>query len=152
MENKYRPNVILSSISLAGKSDVHFFTQLKTVVQQLKELPRRRIPSRHPPTYETQTSCQGLSTPAMPSSSDISGLPYDNVSLSFAPSAEEDSPIPGPVLSATPIESVPLPSTSEQDPENQDPFTDRRIYTPLESDMIDLVASTAEKSTFLERL
>ncbi|KAL2531280.1 Methylmalonate-semialdehyde dehydrogenase (CoA acylating) [Abeliophyllum distichum] len=93
-----------SDINFCGKAGVQFFTQIKSVVRQWKELPRRRVSLPYPPPSETEISSQetamarppayesdvhGCETsPAMPPSSNE--LPSHDVSLPFLPTAEDE--------------------------------------------------------------
>ncbi|KAI3451266.1 hypothetical protein Pfo_007931 [Paulownia fortunei] len=130
---------IAGDLNFCGKADVHFYTKLKAVIQQWKELPRRRVSLLHPPTSETELSSQGISerdlgdcvvSTAIPSA--VLELPSHNVSLSFQPSAEEDLPIPEALPSVSSIAeqelprqdgSMLLPSPSKLDPMNQEVST-----------------------------
>ncbi|XP_071913824.1 uncharacterized protein [Coffea arabica] len=77
-------------LNFCGKAGVQFYTQIKTVAQQWKDLPTRRVSLPHPPTSETEISSRGtfLSQP-LSSESDI---PSREVSPAMPLALENDLP------------------------------------------------------------
>ncbi|XP_027179288.1 methylmalonate-semialdehyde dehydrogenase [acylating], mitochondrial-like [Coffea eugenioides] len=77
-------------LNFCGKAGVQFYTQIKTVAQQWKDLPTRRVSLPHPPTSETEISSRGtfLSQPL----SSESDLPSREVSPAMPLALENDLP------------------------------------------------------------
>lgn len=75
-------------LNFCGKAGVQFYTQIKTVAQQWKDLPTRRVSLPHPPTSETEISSRGtfLSQPL----SSESDLPSRAVSPAMPLALEDD--------------------------------------------------------------
>lgn len=107
-------------LNFCGKAGVQFYTHIKTVAQQWRDLPARRISFSLPPTLKTETSNGGVSIKKPPSpesdrpSREVSPafslasdnfLPFENVYVPLPPS-EEDLPNP---------EVFPYTSTSERE-------------------------------------
>ncbi|XP_022846859.1 methylmalonate-semialdehyde dehydrogenase [acylating], mitochondrial-like [Olea europaea var. sylvestris] len=92
-----------SDLNFCGKAGVQFFTRIKSVVQQWKELPGRRVSFPCPPPSETEISSQEIAMTQPPTyESDVNGcemspampppseLPSHDVSLSFLPTSEDE--------------------------------------------------------------
>ncbi|KAI5669729.1 hypothetical protein M9H77_19582 [Catharanthus roseus] len=128
-------------LNFCGKAGVQFYTQIKTIAQQWRNLPSRRISLNVPPASETEMT-RGVSIAHPPSESD---LPSQEASPSIPLALEKDSPsenvyvplpppeqdLPNPeVLPSTPPTrereltrqecSLTMPSTSERDLINQE--------------------------------
>ncbi|KAL3527569.1 hypothetical protein ACH5RR_012225 [Cinchona calisaya] len=130
-------------LNFCGKAGVQFYTQIKTVAQQWKELPTRRVSLPNPPTlFGAEISSPGTSL-ARPRSSE-SDLPTIEVSPAMSLASEKEMPgdnlyLPLPpsdevlpnseVLPSTPPTreqelprqegSLAMPSASERDSVNQ---------------------------------
>ncbi|KAA8531456.1 hypothetical protein F0562_006191 [Nyssa sinensis] len=144
-------------LNFCGKAGVQFYTQIKTVAQQWKDLPSRRVSLPVPPTSETEITSRGVSvvqpptsdsdlpsrevSPAIPSASGRD-LSSHNVSLPLPSTSERDLPNPGVLLSIPSTTDRELPdqgmsltitSTSERDSTDQEmslsmpPATDRAL-------------------------
>ncbi|XP_057962119.1 uncharacterized protein LOC131153671 isoform X2 [Malania oleifera] len=95
-------------LNFCGKAGVQFYTQIKTVAQQWKDVPNGGVLLHVPPTTETDTTSRGVSIP-LPSTSE-SDLPSREVSPAVQAQPED---VPGCRL------SLPIPPTSEMDVPNQ---------------------------------
>ncbi|KAL3527502.1 hypothetical protein ACH5RR_012158 [Cinchona calisaya] len=140
-------------LNFCGKAGVQFYTQIKTIAQQWKDLPTRRVSLPHPPTSETEMSSRATSlarppsseidlpinevSPAMPLASE-KDLHGDDLYLPLPPSEEvlpnsEDLPTTPPTREpelSRQEGSLAMPSTSERDPVNLKVF----LSVPLASD------------------
>lgn len=130
-------------LNFCGKAGVQFYTQIKTVAQQWKDLPSIAVSRAAPPSSETDTTSRGISSalpttserdspsqrmsPAMPTASE-SDSPTHEVSLAISPTSEADIPNTGlSPMSATADRdlqsqevSTVLPPTSERELLNHD--------------------------------
>ncbi|XVF61492.1 hypothetical protein PTKIN_Ptkin08bG0133900 [Pterospermum kingtungense] len=95
-------------LNLCGKSGVHFYTQIKMVAQQWRDLPSLRVPSGPHLSYETDMTSRGVSSALPPSSERDS--PFQRVSPDMSPESEGNSPNHAILLSVT--------ATSERDLSN----------------------------------
>ncbi|KAL5819975.1 hypothetical protein ACOSQ4_023817 [Xanthoceras sorbifolium] len=75
--------------NFCGKTDVQFYTQIKTVAQQWRDLPRIGLRAC-PPSSETDMRSGGVSSALPPSSERDS--PSQRVSPAMSPTSERDSP------------------------------------------------------------
>uniref|UniRef100_A0A5B7BP66 methylmalonate-semialdehyde dehydrogenase (CoA acylating) n=1 Tax=Davidia involucrata TaxID=16924 RepID=A0A5B7BP66_DAVIN len=144
-------------LNFCGKTGVQFYTHIKTVAQQWKDLPNRRVSLPLLPTSETEITSRGVSlvqpltsdsdsssrevSPTIPSTSERDLRSY-NVSLSLPSTSERDLLNPGALPSIPPTTdrdlpdegvSLTMPSTSERDSTDQEmslsmpPATDRDL-------------------------
>lgn len=91
-------------LNFCGKAGMQFYTQIKTVAQQWKDLPSLGVSVVAPPSSETDTTSRGVSS-ALPLTSE-----RDSPSQRMSPASEIDSP--------THEVSLPIPTTSEADLSN----------------------------------
>ncbi|XP_062143677.1 uncharacterized protein LOC133851332 isoform X1 [Alnus glutinosa] len=143
-------------LNFCGKAGMQFYTQIKTVAQQWKDLPSLVVSRAAPPSSETDTTSRGVSSalpatserdspsqrmsPAMPSASE-SDSPTHEVSLSIPPTSEADlsntgvssvSPTADRDLQCQEVSTV-LPPISERELSNRDmsvampPATERDV-------------------------
>lgn len=151
---------------------MQFYTQIKTVAQQWKDLPTRRVSLPHPPTYETEMSSRGTSlarlpssesdlpsrevSPAMPLAS-VKDLMRENLYLPLPPS-EEDLPN-SEVLPSTPPTREPelprqegsltMPSTSERDSVNEKVLLSVPLAAEGDTESGSLSLQPASEGTYL---
>ncbi|KAL6277380.1 hypothetical protein ACE6H2_020981 [Prunus campanulata] len=97
-----------SDLNFCGKAGVQFYTQIKTVAQQWKDLPSLEVSLPLPPSSETDLTGRGVSS-ALPSTSER-GSPSQRVSPDMHPESESDSPSHGAPLSITPTSEADLPN------------------------------------------
>ncbi|WRX09467.1 Aldehyde dehydrogenase domain - like 2 [Theobroma cacao] len=130
-------------LNFCGKSGVHFYTQIKMVAQQWRDLPSLGLSSGLHLSSETDITSRGVSSALPPSSERDS--PYRRVSRAMSPESEGNSPnhalllsvaatserdLSNPVITSLPPTadgdlpnhgaSLLIPPTSEMDLENQD--------------------------------
>nr|XP_048335087.1 uncharacterized protein LOC107425045 isoform X2 [Ziziphus jujuba var. spinosa] len=120
-------------LNFCGKAGVQFYTQIKTVAQQWKDLPSLLVPLSMPPSSNKDVTGRGMSS-ALPSTSERDS-PSQRVSQAMHSSSESDSPasdsdVPNPGLSSMspttdrdlPSHGMPLviPGTSDRDLSNGD--------------------------------
>lgn len=97
-----------SDLNFCGKAGVQFYTQIKTVAQQWKDLPSLEVSLPLPPSSETDLTGRGVSS-ALPSTSERDS-PSQRVSPDMHPESESDSPSHGAPLSITPTSEADLPN------------------------------------------
>ncbi|XVE86887.1 hypothetical protein DITRI_Ditri18aG0071500 [Diplodiscus trichospermus] len=151
-------------LNFCGKSGVHFYTQIKTVAQQWRDLPSLGTSSGLHLSSETDMTSRGVSSALLPSSERDS--PYPRVSPAMSPESEGNSPnhamlqsvpatserdLSNPAITSLPPSagidlpnhgaSLAIPPTSEMHLENQD----SSLTMPLgrERDLSDQGASSA---------
>lgn len=99
---------------IAGKAGVQFYTQIKTVAQQWKDLPSVVVPPAARPSFEKDVTGRGMSSTLLSTSE--RGSPCQRVSVvvhssseSGSPTSESDLPNPG-VSSMSPTSDADMPS------------------------------------------
>ncbi|KAL4644413.1 hypothetical protein ACB092_02G163000 [Castanea dentata] len=95
-------------LNFCGKAGMQFYTQIKTVAQQWKDLPSLGVSVVAPPSSETDTTSRGVSS-ALPQTSERDS-PSQRMSPAMPLTSESDSP--------TREVSLPIPPTSEADLSN----------------------------------
>ncbi|XP_042991299.1 uncharacterized protein LOC122318179 isoform X3 [Carya illinoinensis] len=105
-------------LNFCGKAGVQFYTQIKTVAQQWKDLPNIRVSLAAPPSSENDTTSRGVSS-AFPATSERDS-PSQRMSPAMPLASESDSPT---------CEVLPIPPTSEADVPNPSvsPTADRDL-------------------------
>ncbi|KAE8010494.1 hypothetical protein FH972_006862 [Carpinus fangiana] len=111
-------------LNFCGKAGVQFYTQIKTVAQQWKDLPSLVVLRAAPPSSETDTTSRGVSS-ALPATSERDS-PSQRMSPTMPSASESDSP--------TNEGSLAIPTTSEADLPNtgvssMSPTTDRDLQS-----------------------
>lgn len=96
-------------LNFCGKAGVQFYTQIKTVAQQWKDLPSRGVLLPNPPLSETDITSRGVSLGLPPTSE--RDLSSQGVSPAVPPTSERDLHING--------ASLPVPPTTDLDMQSQ---------------------------------
>ncbi|XP_009364800.2 uncharacterized protein LOC103954704 [Pyrus x bretschneideri] len=125
-----------SNLNFSGKAGVQFYTQIKTVAQQWKDLPSLEVSLGRPPSSETEMTGRGMSS-GLPSTSERDS-PSQRVSADMHSESESDSPSHGAPLPITP--------TSEADRPNPGVSSVSTTYRNLSSQGMPLVIpATSER-------
>lgn len=117
-------------LNFCGKAGMQFYTQIKTVAQQWKDLPILGVSVVAPPSSETDTTSRGVSS-ALPQTSERDS-PSQRMSPAMPLTSESDSP--------THEVSLPIPPTSEADLSNPGlPSMSPRADSDLQSQEVSMV-------------